>query len=72
MYYIRFDDGDYLSGVEDFWVMKRSDYLISTRGSRAYDSDEEDDDSYDFPSEWIGVRNEMDKDSIDRWARDVG
>jgi hypothetical protein len=43
--------------------MDKSDYLISIRKIT-------DDDT--IQSEWLGVRNEVDKTSIDEWASEVG
>jgi hypothetical protein len=59
----RFDDGDELKSIEDYYVMDKSDYLISIRKIT-------DDDT--IQSDWLGVRNKVDKTSIDEWASEVG
>ena len=59
LYDVAFDDGDELDDIEDFFVMKKRDYLISIRKT-------------DEDAEWIGVKNQVDKTSIDEWAVEVG
>lgn len=66
----RFDDGDELDATEDYFVMNKSDYLISTRNDA--DSDDDDDGDDNAQTQWIGVKNNLDKSSIDTWAKDVG
>jgi hypothetical protein len=60
----RFDDGDESFDIQDYFVMHWSDYLIST--SKVSD------DGDGIRSEWIGVRNRVDKASTDEWAILVG
>jgi len=62
-YTYRFDDGDELDEIQDLFVMDKSEYLIST--SKVGNDG-------NIQSEWLGVRNNLDKTSIDEWANDVG
>jgi hypothetical protein len=52
-----------LDEIQDLFVMDKSEYLIST--SKVGDDG-------NIQSEWLGVRNNLDKTSIDEWANDVG
>ena len=61
----RFDDGDESKSVQDYYVMHRGDYLIST-GKASGDG------GGGVRSEWIGVKNRVDRASIDKWAILVG
>lgn len=59
----RFDDGDELESIDDYLVMEKSDYLIST--SKTTEDGE-------IRTEWLGVRTKVDMNSIDIWASEVG
>ncbi len=59
-YDIKFDDGDKLDDVEDIFVFKECEYELLSRQGR------------EKTSGWKGVRNVLDKDSTDRWAKTVG
>lgn len=69
----RFDDGDELDSIEDYFVMKKVDYLLSTR--KRVDRDDgcdSDSDSDDDGDQWIGVRNKFDENSVDEYFRTMG
>jgi len=55
-YSIEYDDGDELDGIADVYVMSREDYLLCTEGK----------------TQWKGVRNRVDRDASDMWAKHVG
>jgi hypothetical protein len=58
-YDVRFDeDGSYLCDVEDYCVFFREDYLLHAEDNGR--------------TEWIGVKNVLDKSSRDKWAKQVG
>lgn len=57
-YDVEFDDGDVLKDIEDSFVFSHCDYLLT----------ENDEDKTD----WIGVKNVVDKESSDDWASMVG
>lgn len=58
---MHFDDGDDLDDIEEFYVFLKEEYLLSMR---KLDGNSE--------SEWIGVKNVLDRKSIDKWAKIVG
>mmetsp|Transcript_10528 Transcript_10528/g.21869 ORF Transcript_10528/g.21869 Transcript_10528/m.21869 type:complete len:675 (+) Transcript_10528:1027-3051(+) len=61
LYDIAYDDGDKFNGVEDFYVFSKSEYELSLQ--KPVDGG---------TSGWNGVRNKIDKASIDKWANLVG
>lgn len=61
LYDIAYDDGDKFNGVEDFYVFSKSEYELSLQKPV---------DGGKFG--WNGVRNKIDKASIDKWANLVG
>ena len=56
----RFDDGDVIDNLEDAYIFNKEDYLLTIR----LDKSEK--------KEWIGVRNVVDEESSDMWAKSVG
>ena len=56
-YDVAFDDGDELDDILDAFVFSRSDYLLSLRRPM---------------TAWLGVKNVLDEQSKDAWARVVG
>jgi hypothetical protein len=62
-YSVRFDeDNDEVHSIEDACVFSREDYLLSTSLT----------DEKDGRTGWIGVKNVVDENSNDLWARVVG
>ena len=59
-YSVRFDDGDVMRDVCDHFVMPASEYLLHLR--------HEDVEGH----KWLGVRNVVDRNSGDYWAKHVG
>ena len=57
----RFDDGDEIDNLEDVYIFSKEDYLLTIRLEKS-----------EKKKEWIGVRNVVDKESSDVWARSVG
>ena len=60
-YDVKFDDGDEMDGVEDYYVFPHSDYILVMKN--------------DFKSNWIGVKNVHDpniKGEVGKWPRIVG
>mmetsp|Transcript_22801 Transcript_22801/g.49301 ORF Transcript_22801/g.49301 Transcript_22801/m.49301 type:complete len:161 (-) Transcript_22801:1616-2098(-) len=72
-YDITFDDGDKLDSVEDYFVMNKVDYLLSIRKAidRDGDSDTEGLNGGNY-KRWIGVKNKLDKHSVDAYFKEVG
>ena len=62
LYEVAFDDGDKLDEVQDYFVMKKSDYIISIRKTDVDNGN----------VKWIGVTNKLDEESVDDWAKKVG
>jgi len=58
-YNVKYDDGDELDDLEDYWVFPKEDYELTIKFEKMG---------------WnpIGVRRVFDKGSSDRWTRDVG
>ena len=56
----RFDDGDVIDNLEDAYIFNKEDYLLTIRLEKSK------------KKEWIGVRNVVDEESSDMWARSVG
>ncbi|KAL7523298.1 hypothetical protein ACHAXR_000114, partial [Thalassiosira sp. AJA248-18] len=59
LYHVKFDDGDQLDALDDYWVFPKNDYLLTMH----YD---------EMGLEPIGVKKVFDKKSCDRWAKLVG
>lgn len=59
-----------MDAIQDCFVMKKSEYILSTQKTVVGDGDNID----DGEPKWTGVRNKVDKRSIaeDMWAHDVG
>ncbi|KAL9189318.1 hypothetical protein ACHAXT_011808 [Thalassiosira profunda] len=74
LYDIIFDDGDELEAIQDCFVMKKSEYLLSTQKTvESYEVGDDDCSDNDEPK-WMGVRNKLDTEAIkeDMWSHDVG
>jgi len=56
----RFDDGDVIDNLEDAYIFNKEDYLLTIRLEKSK------------KKEWIGVRNVVDEETSDVWARSVG
>ena len=56
----RFDDGDVIDNLEDAYIFNKEDYLLTIRLNKSK------------KKEWIGVRNVIDEESSDMWAKSVG
>ena len=56
----RFDDGDVIDNLEDAYIFNKEDYLLTIRLEKSK------------KKEWIGVRNVVDEESSDMWAKSVG
>ena len=56
----RFDDDDEIDNLEDAYIFNKEDYLFAIRLEKSK------------KKEWIGVRNVVDEESSDMWARSVG
>ena len=72
--FLRFDDGDELEAIQDCFVMKKSEYLLSTQKTvESYEVGDDDCSDNDEPK-WMGVRNKLDTEAIkeDMWSHDVG
>ena len=59
-YHIKYDDGDELDGVPDYWVFSKEDYLHNCYLQQ------------DNSNSLIGVTNRVDNESEDKWASIVG
>ena len=64
----RFDDGDRVDSVEDYSVIGKLDYLLSTRKAVCSDDDDDDRDT----EKWMGVKNKVNVHCIDKYYREVG
>lgn len=59
LYSIKYEDGDELNEVDDYWVFPKDDYLMQER--------------YETTGwEPIGIKKKFDRESGDKWARFVG
>ena len=56
----RFDDDDEIDNLEDAYIFNKEDYLLTIRLEKSK------------KKEWIGVRNVVDEEPSDMWARSVG